>query len=151
LAILCLSAWLVAKYERHIDSFRRSARLRHVAAFFRTIYDDEAILFDISLYHGILRVRLTFPAAVERARMALETIQEGPRAEESDPARRMVQLIVIRQSPIRADSTKQECEPARGQSWARAEARASQRGGKMTEAFTCLPDTVDPRGKAGGR
>src|SRR2546428_13824292 len=26
------SACLVAKYERHIDSFRRSARLRHVAA-----------------------------------------------------------------------------------------------------------------------
>jgi len=49
-----------------------SADLRYVAAFSRTICDDEAILFDISLYHGMLNVGLTFRAAVERARSALE-------------------------------------------------------------------------------
>ncbi|MBI2014788.1 MAG: hypothetical protein HYS77_04525 [Candidatus Rokubacteria bacterium] len=64
----------MAKYERHIDEFRRSARLRHVAVFSSTIHDDEAILFDISLYHGMLNAGLPFPAAVERARDALETL-----------------------------------------------------------------------------
>ena len=68
------SACLVAKYERHIDEFRRSAHMKYVAAFSRTIYDDEAILFDISLYHGMLNAGLTFRAAVERARSALETL-----------------------------------------------------------------------------
>jgi CHAT domain-containing protein len=68
------SACLVAKYERHIDNFRRSAHLKHVAAFSRTIYDDEAILFDISLYHSILSAGLTFPTAVARARDALATL-----------------------------------------------------------------------------
>jgi len=68
------SACLVAKYDRHIDRFRKSARLRYVAAFSRTVYDDEAILFDISLYHSILIAGLTFRAALERARSALEAL-----------------------------------------------------------------------------
>ena len=68
---ILLSACLVGKYAAQVDAFARGARLKYVAAFTRPLYDQEAILFDIALYHATLNLGLTFPAAVERAREAV--------------------------------------------------------------------------------
>src|SRR5438046_2398879 len=44
------SACLVGKHASDIETFRRAAHLKYVAAFCREIMDDDAILFDLALY-----------------------------------------------------------------------------------------------------
>jgi hypothetical protein len=50
--------------------------------------------------------------------------------------------------PILARESRADCEQTRSEYWSRAEDRAAK-GAKGREVFTCLPDTVDPRGPKG--
>ena len=68
------SACLVGKHASDIETFRRAAHLKYVAAFCREIMDDDAILFDLALYHATINLGLTFPVAVKRAREALDKL-----------------------------------------------------------------------------
>jgi hypothetical protein len=72
---ILFSACLIGKYASDIEHFRRAAGLKYVAAFCREIFDDEAILFDLALYHSSIVLGLTFPTAVERAREALDALR----------------------------------------------------------------------------
>jgi len=67
-ASLFLSACEVGKYGAQVSRFKRAAKLRHVAAFSREVYDHEM------LYHSSLNLGLTFPKAVERASKAVAVL-----------------------------------------------------------------------------
>ena len=73
-ASLFLSACEVGKYGAQVSRFKRAAKLRHVAAFSREVYDHEMLVFDLALYHSSLNLGLTFPKAVERASKAVAVL-----------------------------------------------------------------------------
>lgn len=52
-------------------------------------------------------------------------------------------------TPILARDTREECEQRRSDYYASADERRGK-GGAGQESFTCLPDTIDPRGPKGG-
>jgi hypothetical protein len=68
---LLFSACLLGRYQDEMKKFRKSARLGPIAAFTRSVYDSESMLFELLLYHGVLTVGWKFSTAVSRAREAL--------------------------------------------------------------------------------
>ncbi len=68
---LLFSACNLGKYEKEMKQFRRATALPCIAAFTRTIYDAEAMLFELLLYHNVLSNGWTFRKSVEKAKEAL--------------------------------------------------------------------------------
>jgi hypothetical protein len=70
-ASVLVSACSIGRYGAKVTAFRRRARLKHVAAFSREVWDYEMLPFNYALYHAALNLGLTFRRAVERARQAM--------------------------------------------------------------------------------
>lgn len=68
---LLFSACLLGKYKDEIVNFKNEIEVPYIAAFTRTVYDPEAMLFELMLYHGMLIRGWKFTTAVEKARDAL--------------------------------------------------------------------------------
>lgn len=71
---LLFSACLLGRHRAEMARFKEQAELDCVAAFTREVYDAEAMMFELLLYHGVLINGWAFATAVERARKALHTV-----------------------------------------------------------------------------
>ena len=71
---ILFSACLLGRYQTQMTEFRQSAGLLQVAAFTRVIYDYEAILFELLVYHGILENGWNFSMSIDKANKALSEI-----------------------------------------------------------------------------
>ncbi len=77
---LLISACSVGRYGAKVTAFRKRARLKHVAAFSRDVWDYEMLPFNYALYHAALNLGLTFPKAIQRARDVMAVLGvRGPR------------------------------------------------------------------------
>lgn len=71
---LLFSACQLGKYQGELQQFRRSARLSCIAAFTRDVFDAEAMIFELLVYHGVLNNGWRFATAVSKARNGLMAI-----------------------------------------------------------------------------
>ncbi len=68
------SACLLGKFQKEMVAFRKGARLNSVAGFSREIYDSDAMLFELLLYHGVLTKGWNFKTAVTNACASLKPL-----------------------------------------------------------------------------
>lgn len=65
------STCLLGRYQSEMKKFRKAAKLGPIAAFTRSVFDCESMLFALLLYHGVMTVGWNFTTAVSKARRAL--------------------------------------------------------------------------------
>jgi hypothetical protein len=68
------SACLLGKFQEEMEGFREGAKLGPVAGFSREVYDAEAMLFELLLYHGVLVKGWNFKTAVTKACASLKSL-----------------------------------------------------------------------------
>jgi hypothetical protein len=61
------AACLLGKYQSQLETFKCRANLTNVAGFTRVVYDSEAMIFELLLYHGVLINGWNFVTAVNKA------------------------------------------------------------------------------------
>jgi hypothetical protein len=68
------SACNLGKYQKEMKQFLHASRLSYIAAFTTDIYDADAMLFELLLYHNVLNNGWTFETSVEKAKEALARV-----------------------------------------------------------------------------
>ena len=61
------SACNLGRYQKEIENFAQSTGIPYVAVFTREVYDAEAMIFELLLYHGVYNNLWTFETAVNKA------------------------------------------------------------------------------------
>lgn len=67
-------ACTLGRYQKQMAELRQAAGFRTLAAYSREVYDYEAVLFSLCLYHGMLGENHNFPTAATKAVEALAAI-----------------------------------------------------------------------------
>ncbi len=68
---ILFSACDLGRYEGEMNKFIKSTKIPYIAAFTREVYDTEAMIFELLLYHGIYNNLWTFETAIKKAMKSL--------------------------------------------------------------------------------